>query len=49
MDVYTAIKERKSSRNFLPDVIDNEMIEKIIKAGVQVPSLYPCFTPVISF
>ena len=38
MDVYTAIKERKSCRNFLPDVIDNEMIDKIIEAGVQAPS-----------
>jgi 5,6-dimethylbenzimidazole synthase len=38
MDLFTAIKERRSCRSFLPDPISDETIEKILEAGVQAPS-----------
>ncbi len=38
MDLFTAIKERGSCRDFLPDAIDNEIIDNIIEAGIQAPS-----------
>ncbi|MFH1350733.1 MAG: nitroreductase family protein [Pseudomonadota bacterium] len=38
MDVFTAIKERRSCRNFLPDPISDETIEKILEAAVWAPS-----------
>jgi nitroreductase len=38
MDLYTAIKERRSCRNFLPDPIDGAVIEKILDAAVWAPS-----------
>jgi 5,6-dimethylbenzimidazole synthase len=38
MDIFTAIKERRSCRNFLPDPVSDEMIEKILEAAVWAPS-----------
>jgi 5,6-dimethylbenzimidazole synthase len=38
MDVFTAIKERRSCRSFLPDTIGDEVIEKILEAAVWAPS-----------
>jgi len=38
MDVFTAIKERRSCRSFLPDTISDEVIEKILEAAVWAPS-----------
>ncbi len=38
MDLYTAIKERRSCRNFLPDPIDQNTIEKILEAATWAPS-----------
>jgi nitroreductase len=38
MDVFTAIKERRSCRNFSPELVSNETIEKILEAGIWAPS-----------
>jgi 5,6-dimethylbenzimidazole synthase len=38
MDVFTAIKERRSCRRFLPDAVGEENIEKILEAGNWAPS-----------
>lgn len=38
MDLFTAIKERKSCRDFLTDAIDNETVEKILAAAASAPS-----------
>lgn len=38
MDVFTAIKERRSCRRFLPDAVSEENIEKILEAGNCTPS-----------
>jgi nitroreductase len=38
MDLFTAIKERRSCRSFLPDPVSDETIEKILEAGVWAPS-----------
>ena len=38
MDLFTAIKERRSCRNFLPDPIDEATIEKILEAATWAPS-----------
>jgi 5,6-dimethylbenzimidazole synthase len=38
MDLFTAIKERRSCRSFLTDPIDEAILEKIIEAGTWAPS-----------
>ncbi len=38
MDVFTAIKERRSCRNFSPDPVSEETIEQILEAGIWAPS-----------
>jgi 5,6-dimethylbenzimidazole synthase len=38
MDVFTAMKERRSCRSFLPEPVDEDMIEKILKAAAWAPS-----------
>ena len=38
MDVFTAIKERRSCRAFLPDPIPDEVIGKILESAVWAPS-----------
>ncbi|MBA4392666.1 MAG: nitroreductase, partial [Desulfobacca sp.] len=38
MDLFTAIKERRSCRNYLPDPIDEAIIEKILEAASWAPS-----------
>jgi 5,6-dimethylbenzimidazole synthase len=38
MDLFAAIKERRSCRNFLPDPVDEEVIEKILDAANWAPS-----------
>jgi len=38
MDVFTAIKERRSCRRFLPEAIGEELIEKILEAAAWAPS-----------
>ncbi|MBA4397537.1 MAG: nitroreductase [Syntrophus sp. (in: bacteria)] len=38
MDVFTAIKERRSCRKFLPDAVGEDLIEKILEAAVWAPS-----------
>jgi 5,6-dimethylbenzimidazole synthase len=38
MDLFTAVKERRSCRNFLTDPIDETTLEKIIEAGTWAPS-----------
>ena len=38
MDLFTAIKERRSCRNFLPDPVGEDVIEKILEAGNWAPS-----------
>lgn len=38
MDVFTAIRERRSCRNFLPDPVDQGLIEKILEAAAWAPS-----------
>lgn len=38
MDLFTAIKERRSCRDFLPDPIDDETIKQILEAAAWAPS-----------
>lgn len=38
MDIFQAIKERRSCRNFLPESISEEVIEKILEAATWAPS-----------
>lgn len=38
MDVFTAIKERRSCRSFLPDPVSGEDLAKILDAAVWAPS-----------
>lgn len=38
MDIFTSIRERRSCRSFLPDLISDEVIEKILEAAVWAPS-----------
>lgn len=38
MDLLTAIKERRSCRNFLPDPIDDETIQSLLESAVWAPS-----------
>ena len=38
MDVFTAIKERRSCRNFLPEPVSEDTIEKILEAAIWAPS-----------
>jgi 5,6-dimethylbenzimidazole synthase len=38
MDIFTAIKERRSCRDFLSDPISSEIIEKILEAASYAPS-----------
>ncbi|MBW2303354.1 MAG: nitroreductase family protein [Deltaproteobacteria bacterium] len=38
MDVFTAMKERRSCRDFSPEPIDDALIDKILEAGTWAPS-----------
>jgi len=38
MDVFEAMKERRSCRDFLPDPVDDDIIEKLIEAASWAPS-----------
>ena len=38
MELFTAINQRQSCRNFLEEDIEKVMIEKIIEAGIMAPS-----------
>jgi 5,6-dimethylbenzimidazole synthase len=38
MDVFTAIKERRSCRNFLSDPVSEDTVEKILEAASWAPS-----------
>jgi 5,6-dimethylbenzimidazole synthase len=38
MDLYTAIRERRSCRTFLPDPVSEDAIEKILEAAIWAPS-----------
>jgi 5,6-dimethylbenzimidazole synthase len=38
MDIFTAMKERRSCRKFLPDAVSEDLIEKILEAAVWAPS-----------
>ncbi len=38
MDVFTAMKERRSCRNYSPEPVSEETIEKILEAAVWAPS-----------
>ena len=38
MDIFKAIKERRSCRNFLQELISEEVIEKILEAATWAPS-----------
>lgn len=38
MDVFTAIRERRSCRKFLPDAVGEDLIQKILEAAVWAPS-----------
>ncbi len=38
MDLFTAIRERRSCRKFLPDSVPEDVIEKILEAGTWAPS-----------
>ncbi len=38
MDLFTAIKERRSCRSYLPDAVDDETIDRILEAAVWAPS-----------
>ncbi|UCE33523.1 MAG: nitroreductase family protein [Deltaproteobacteria bacterium] len=38
MDVFTAIKERRSCRDFLPEPVSEDIIERILEAAIWAPS-----------
>jgi 5,6-dimethylbenzimidazole synthase len=38
MDVFTAIKERRACRKFLPEPVSEELIERILEAATWAPS-----------
>ena len=38
MDIFTAIKERRSCRNFMSDPVSDDVLEKILEAGTWAPS-----------
>ena len=38
MDLFTVMRERRSCRNFLPEPVDEAMIEKILEAATWAPS-----------
>ncbi len=38
MDLHTAIKERRSCRNYLPDGLGKEIIEQLLEAAIWAPS-----------
>ncbi len=38
MDVFTAIRERRSCRNFLPDEPGGDLVERVLEAGNWAPS-----------
>jgi 5,6-dimethylbenzimidazole synthase len=38
MDVFKAIKERRSCRKFVPDAVSEDVIEKILDAAIWAPS-----------
>jgi 5,6-dimethylbenzimidazole synthase len=38
MDLFTAIMERRSCRNYLPDPVDEATLEKILEAATWAPS-----------
>jgi 5,6-dimethylbenzimidazole synthase len=38
MDLFTAIRERRSCRDFLPEPVSDESIEKILEAAIWAPS-----------
>jgi nitroreductase len=38
MDLFTAMKERRSCRNFLPDQVEETILEKILEAATWAPS-----------
>lgn len=38
MDLFTAIRERRSCRDFRPDPIDEATLEKLLEAGLWAPS-----------
>ena len=38
MDIFTAVKERRSCRNFMPDAVSKEVLDKILEAGTWAPS-----------
>jgi 5,6-dimethylbenzimidazole synthase len=38
MDLFEAMRERRSCRNYLDEPIPNEMIEKVLEAGTWAPS-----------
>jgi nitroreductase len=38
MDLFEAIKGRRSCRNYLPEAIDDTMLESILEAGTWAPS-----------
>ncbi len=38
MDVFTAIKERRSCRSFLPQPVEEDMVQKILEAAAWAPS-----------
>jgi 5,6-dimethylbenzimidazole synthase len=38
MDIFTAIKERRSCRNYLPEPVSEDTVEKILEAATWAPS-----------
>ncbi|RLF58684.1 MAG: nitroreductase [Thermoplasmata archaeon] len=38
MDVFEAMRERRSCRNFSPEPVDRETIERVLEAGTWAPS-----------
>jgi nitroreductase len=38
MDVYEAINQRRSVREYRPDAVDREVLERIASAGIEAPS-----------
>ena len=38
MELFTAMKERRSCRNFLTEPVDEALIEKVLEAATWAPS-----------
>lgn len=38
MDFFSVVADRRSVREFLPDAVPREVLERIVAAGIEAPS-----------